>query len=115
MRFEMSNLDSNIRKIITVAKYAKISEHTPGKIVMKFSFSNLPKVTAYLGDSEFSHFVYTMPGIKRFNVNSWTRSLEITYDPEILPFSLWEDLGNIGTDPAREELVMNRIKSVLET
>lgn len=79
------------KEIINIAKYFKIVAHTKGRIRVRVN----PKIQNENNGITLKD-IETLPnkisGIKSIKINKLIASVTITYDSEIFPEKLWEDL-----------------------
>ncbi len=56
-----------------------------------------------------------IPGIKDYRVNKKAVTVVINYDPDILPYDLWEDVGKLRENPVHQEEVKTRLLEILQS
>ena len=55
-----------------------------------------------------------IPGLKGYEVHAWSLSATILYDPNVLPFELWDDFCSICKNPDAESSFRRRVLSLFE-
>jgi hypothetical protein len=101
-----------IEALLKLAHYVELRDHVSGRIEMRVSFANVPKVLAILQDLDIDRGLKLIPGLKDYEVSAWSRSAVIRYDPRVFPMDLWNDFCTIGNDPAKEEALRERLLSL---
>jgi hypothetical protein len=84
-----------IDTVIQLAPYAEISHHIPGRIRLKISLTALGQFDAAV----ISRTIGAVPGVMNQRVNLHARSVVIEYDRKLIPYDLWELLGQIRARP----------------
>jgi hypothetical protein len=102
--------DRMIDLLLSLAPHAKVSHHEPGRITLQLSLLGLAKIQ----DGNYSGLTGIIPGILDTRTNLWSRSVDIDYDLEVLPFDLWESLLRLKEHPEESEQVRSRLKEILE-
>ena len=112
---EASNTDPStddvVQLLLDLAPHAKVLKHIPGKITIKFSLSGL----GVIQNASIRNFDWAaVPWIKKASTSLWRRSVVIEYDEaEIYP-EIWEDLVSADHDPAKRNLLKDRLRAILE-
>lgn len=111
----MTDDDKLIGKILDMFRLCRIEEHNPGRITLKLSALDLPRLAMTAGgigdiEGKISH----IPGIERYEPNiGWTRaSVVVWYDPSVFPYQLWEDLCALSDHPELESSIVERIRAL---
>lgn len=94
-------------------RYLKIVHHVNGRIRVKANW-NTAKKLSNVGTDEIEQVMVRIPGIDRYRVNKKALSVIIEYNPSVLPFSLWEDVGNLSEYPLNRKEVEERLLTILE-
>ena len=97
-----------VEDIVRIAPYAEIAHHLPGRIRLTIKLSGLGLVR----EIDLPAVLQNLPGVLSLRVNALARSVVIDYDPNRLPFDLWEHLVLIGCKPELEESVRERLLAV---
>jgi hypothetical protein len=84
-----------ISTVIGLAPHAEISSHIPGRIRLKISLSGL----GLIDRSIIAKTIHSIPGVMNQRINLHARSIVIEYDRKLIPYELWELLGQIRTKP----------------
>jgi len=93
-------------------RYLNIAHHVNGRIRIKASLSGALKL-ASMGEGEIEKIITMIPGIKEFRLNKKALSVVITYDPEVLSFSLWEEIGALAAYPTNRDNVKTQLLDIL--
>ncbi len=101
-----------VDKFLDNTRYLKIAHHVPGRIRVKASWTGAQKL-AREDTSDFGEVIDRIPGILEYRVNRKALSVIISYDTEILPFKLWEDVGVLGENPGNRTDVKSRLLDIL--
>ncbi len=94
-------------------RYLKIAHHVTGRIRVKATWSGAKKLASEDTD-RLESIIARIPGITEYRVNKKALSVAITYDPGILPYELWEDVGKLGENPVNRDGVKIRLMEILE-
>jgi hypothetical protein len=84
-----------ISTVIQLAPHAEICHHIPGRIRLKIAFTALGQLDAAM----ISLTIRAVPGVINQRVNLHARSVVIDYDQKLIPYDLWELLGQIRAKP----------------
>jgi hypothetical protein len=87
--------------IIELASHTQIKRHTPGRIKLVLNYSGVKLIKKM----DFSEALTHMPGVLDTRVSILTRSVEVDYDSELLPYDLWEYLVRGNGSPELKEKV----------
>ncbi len=93
-------------------RYLKVKHHVNGRIRVKASWNGAQKL-ATMKEGELEDIIASIPGIGEYRINSKALSVIIHYDPDVLPFSLWEDVGTLGEYPANQENVRTQLLDIM--
>jgi hypothetical protein len=96
--------------LLDLAPYTKVLEHQPGRISLQLAFSGLVTVQ----ENDISGLLEAIPGILDTRTKWWSRSVEIDYDVEQLPYDLWEALLSVKDNPDGAGQVRDRLRTVLD-
>lgn len=92
--------------------YLHIVHHVPGRIRVKANWNGARKL-AGVKSSELEAVIAAIPGIVEYRINKKALSVIINYDPEIIPFSLWEAAGRLNHDPRGREAVRGQLLAIV--
>ncbi len=106
------NDEEIVDKFLDNTRYLKIAHHVPGRIRVKASWSGARKL-AKEDTSDLGEVIDKIPGILEYRVNKKALSVIISYDSEVLPFQLWEDVGTLGENPGNRTEVKERLLNIL--
>ena len=95
-----------INTIIQLAPHAEICHHIPGRIRLKMSLAALGQLDAAM----ISRTIRAVPGVIKQRVNLHARSMVIDYDRKLIPYDLWELLGQIRAKPELAPLASERMR-----
>jgi hypothetical protein len=104
------NRDGMIDLLLSLVPHAKVSHHEPGRITLQLSLLALAKIQ----DGNCGGLRGIIPGILDTSTKLWSRSVNIDYDLEVLPFDLWESLLRLKEHPEESETVRSRLKELLD-
>ncbi|MGD9106906.1 MAG: hypothetical protein PVJ50_08350 [Desulfobacterales bacterium] len=96
--------------IFNLVPHLKVLKHEPGRITFQLSFSGF----VILQDAELRHIGKAIPGIRKAKTSLLSRSVDIHYDHEQLPYDLWESLLELQQRPERTSHVRTRLSSIFE-
>lgn len=77
--------------LLKLAKYVSIIHHSSGRIRLRVSPS-IKKEAESFDEGLLKSFPDEIDGIKSIKVNKLIGSITISYDEDIFPSSMWEDL-----------------------
>lgn len=95
-------------------RYLKVKHHVNGRIRVKASWSGAKKL-AGVEEGELEKIIAGIPGIKEYRVNRKALSVVIDYNPAVLPFSLWEEIGTLGENPVNQENVRTQLLDIMKS
>ena len=93
-------------------RYLKVKHHVNGRIRVKASWNGAKKLVA-MKDGELEKIIDSIPGIEEYRINPKALSVIIEYDPDVLPFSLWEEVGTLGEYPANRENIRAQLLDIM--
>ena len=93
-------------------RYLNIAHHVHGRVRIKASLNGARKL-ASMEEGEIENVIVRIPGIEEFRINRKALSVVITYDSEVLSFSLWEKVGRLGEYPTNREGVRVQLLDIL--
>ena len=102
-----------IEILLKLAHLVEMTDHVSGKIEAKVPFSSLGKVMAVLQGSDVERGLRLIPGLKGYEVSTWSLSATITYDPAVIPTDLWDHFCAIRKNPSEEGAVRERLYALL--
>lgn len=94
-------------------RYLTIVHHVKGRIRVKAGWDALPRL-GNVDTKEIEKIMDRIPGIRGYRVNKRALSVVIEYDPEILSYSLWEDVGALRKYPAHRQDVKTQLLDILQ-
>jgi len=109
---QLSNEDI-VAGFLDHVRYLKVKHHVNGRIRVKASWNGAKKLVA-MEEGELERIITSIPGIKEYRVNPKALSVIIEYDPDILPFLLWEEVGTLGEYPANRANVQTQLLDILD-
>jgi hypothetical protein len=110
----LENANRAIDVLVKVARFVKPVQHVTGKIEMTVSRFNISKLASITNGMDIKTEVSRIPGLKRYNMNPWSMSATIYYDPEILSPDIWNDFTSIEKTPGAEHDFRQKLLFVLE-
>ncbi len=110
----MSNPSEIIELLLNLAKIAYKAEHESGKIVLEIPNTKIPKLMSSMGNMSLEEEVGRVPGLTGYKVRPGLlkTKLEIQYNPEKIPYDLWESLMGTSKAPDTIASVTDRLKSL---
>ena len=100
--------------LVKAAHCVQPLDHVMGRISMGVSLYNLPKLLALVGAIDLDHGTRLVPGLKSYEINAWSLSATILYDPNVLPFELWDDFCSMSKNPDAESSFRDRVMKLFE-
>jgi len=94
-------------------RHLQIKHHVPGRIRVKATWNGARKL-ANGKNIDIEKTIDMIPGIHDYRVNPKALSVIITYDPELLPFNLWEEIGRLGEYPQGRDKVREELLALLK-
>lgn len=98
-----------IKELLVLARHLEIAHHVPGRIRLKILPSGFGRVQGV----DIEALVLGIPGILGLRINLAARSVIIEYNEALLPFELWQKLGQIRQQPERAEEVTGCLRALL--
>lgn len=108
------NDEELLDEFLAHVKYFKIAHHVMGRIRVKALLSKVKKLSG-IDKMDFEGIITRIPGIKDYRVNMKAFTVVIEYDPKILPYDLWQDVGELHKHPLRAESLKERLLGILES
>jgi len=93
--------------------YLHVVHHVEGRIRVKASWNGARKLSR-AHEETMERIIAVIPGVREYRINKKALSVVIQYDPERLPFALWEEVAALGQDPTRRESVRRRLLEILD-
>lgn len=93
-------------------RYLRVKHHVPGRIRVKANLNGVKKLVS-VGSTAIEETIAAIPGIIDYRVNKKAFSVIIDYNPEVLPFDLWEDIGKLGEYPLYKEQIRQQLLDIL--
>jgi len=109
---EYSN-EEIVDKFLDHVRYLQVKHHVAGRIRVKASWAGAQKLAA-MKEGELENIIEGIPGIGEYRINPKALSVIINYDPDVLPFSLWEEVGTLGEYPANHGSVRTQLLGVMD-
>ncbi len=94
-------------------RFLKIAHHVPGRIRVKAGWDGVRHLIG-MDSKEIEDIIDRIPGITGHRVNKKALSVIITYNPAILPFTLWKKVGSLGQYPMKQEEVREKLLTLLD-
>jgi len=94
-------------------RYLKVKHHVIGRIRVKASLDGAKKL-ATMEKGELENIIASIPGILEYRINPKALSVIIEYDPNVLPFSLWEEIGILSEYPANRENIRTQLLDIMD-
>jgi len=105
----MKDIEATIHSLLRLAPHARVLRHTPGNIRLQISMTGL----GLLNMQEIKSLGDKLEGILSITPRLLSRSVDIEYDPDRLPYDFWESLITAGSNPQEREHVMESIRGIL--
>ncbi len=109
---EYSN-DEVVDAFLDHVRHLQIAHHVRGRIRIKAKWSKLKDLAA-VEQQDIEELVARIPGVQGFRVNRKALSVVIDYDPSLLPFDLWEEIGTLHKYPLQREPVRAKLLALLD-
>jgi hypothetical protein len=103
------NRDAIIHSLLSLAPYAKALKHGKGYIRLQLNLSGL----ALLNIEVIKKLRKEIKGILSICPRFLSRSVDIEYDPELIPHDFWETLLSAKNDLDKNEDMLNTLKQML--
>jgi hypothetical protein len=104
-----SSTKDMVNTLLDLAPHTEIAHHVPGSIKLRLLFSGLP----IFNEIDFEALTKAVPGILDTRVRLLARTVLIEYDPDRLPYDLWELMGALKDDPGLAENLRARLDEAL--
>lgn len=101
-----------IDHFLDLVRYFKIAHHVHGRIRVK-AILNTAHRLADLDTDKLNEILARIPGITNYRVNASALSVIIEYNPEMLPYDLWEEIGALRRNPLNLDAVRARLLETL--
>ena len=98
-----------ISLLLELVPHARVSEHQPGRIVLKLTLSALGRIKGL----DLGRIVDLIPGIVSARGKWLARTIEIDYDQGRLSYDLWESLMDIREKPERSPIVRAQLEEAI--
>lgn len=98
-----------INDLLRLAPVVEITRHTRGRVRLKMFLRGV-KVAR---QTDLARLADHCPGILGVEVRRLFRSVIIDYDPQRIPFSLWENLNRLKSRPGLAEAVRVELRELL--
>lgn len=106
------NNEEIVDNFLDHVRYLKVKHHVNGRIRVKASWNGAKKL-ATMKEGDLEKIIESIPGIGEYRVNLKALSVIIEYDPDVLPFALWEEVGTLGEYPANRDNVRLQLLDVM--
>jgi len=113
----MTEEEKLLRKVMDMMRLCSIEDHTPGRITLKVSALDLPRLATMIGgigdvEGKISH----IPGLKGYEPSvGWLgASVVISYDPSVFAYELWQDLCSPEKTPSLELSLIERLRALFD-
>ncbi len=110
---DKENNEELVENFLDNIRYLSIAHHVAGRIRIKAGWDAVKK----LGDIEpvdIERAIAAIPGIVNYRVNKKALSVIVEYDIDILPYSLWEEVGGLRENPLNREKVKKQLLEILQ-
>jgi hypothetical protein len=96
--------------LVDLAPHTEIAHHVPGNIKLRLGWAGL----SLLDGIDLEAFMHSVPGILETRVRLLSRTVDIDYDPDRLPYELWELVGKLKEEPERADTLRARLEEVFD-
>lgn len=113
----MTDEDKFAAKVIAMMGLCRIEDHTPGRITLKVSTLDLPRLAAMAGGiGDVEGKIRQIPGIQDYEPSIGWRgaSVVVSYDPAVFAYDLWEDLCSPEKSHSLELSLIERLRSLFD-
>ncbi len=93
-------------------RYLNVVHHVTGRIRVKASLSGAKKL-AEVDPAVMEEVISGLPGITRYRVNKKALSVIIEYDTSVLPYILWEQIGELNKNPGNFSKIREQLLAIL--
>lgn len=104
-----STEDRLVRFLFDLAPHTAITRHVPGRIKITFQASGV----RLLRSAGIQGLSRPLPGIRKARVGFLSKAVDIEYDPDLIPFDLWEALARLEGDDGDRDGLAKRLKGLL--
>ena len=98
-----------LEALLELVSHVRVLDHRPGSLKLRFRLG----AVAALSGTGLDSLARSVPGILETRVNPFTRTLRIDYDPECIPYDLWESILSLREQPQNRPLVLKRLGEVV--
>jgi len=98
-----------LEALLELVQHVRVLEHRPGSLRLRFRLGGV----AALGGTDLEALARDVPGILRTRVDLLTRTLRVDYDPECIPYHLWQSILSLREQPQNRPLVLKRLGEVV--
>ncbi|PHR27240.1 MAG: hypothetical protein COA36_09640 [Desulfotalea sp.] len=109
---EMSN-EAIVDEFLNYIRFFKIAHHVNGRIRVKAAWRSA-KELQHIDRDQVERIIAQINGITDYRVNLRALSVVIEYNPSILPYSLWEELGSLEGYPLKRDEIRMKLLTHLE-
>jgi hypothetical protein len=99
-----------LEALLDLVPYVRVLDHRPGNLHLRFRLSGL----AAFERAGLDELASAVPGIVNIRASLFRRALGIEYDPERIPFDLWEEILSLHDRPDRRAHVLERLRELVE-
>lgn len=107
------NAEEIVDTFLDHVRYLKVKHHVPGRIRVKANWSGAKKL-ANSKTVDIEKIIAAIPGIRDYRVNKKALSVIISYDFNLLPFQLWQEIGVLGEYPLNRNKVKEQLLDILK-
>ena len=93
-------------------RYLNVVHHVKGRIRVKASLSGAKKL-AEVDPDVMEEVISSLPGITSYRVNKKALSVIIEYNSKVLPYNLWEQVGELNRNPGNLSTTREQLLAIL--
>jgi hypothetical protein len=108
-----SDMEDIIDDFLDHVRYLRVRHHVPGRIRVKASLNGAKKLVS-VGSAAIEETITAIPGIEDYRINKKALSVIIDYNPEVLPFELWEDIDKLGEYPLYRKQIKQQLLDIID-
>ena len=104
------NAESIFNLLQRLIPHTEVLKHAHGKLILGIKMSALNVIKGV----DLEAVVKSIPGILETRMKLLSRSVSVTYDPEILPYDLMDSIFHLKENPDQKSQVFNHLVQVME-
>jgi hypothetical protein len=105
-----SNAESVFELLQRLIPHTEVLKHAQGKLILGIKMSALSVIKGV----DLEALVKSIPGILETKMKLLSRSVAVTYDPEILPYDLMDSIFHLKENPDQKTQVLNHLVRVMD-